>query len=144
MSKLVEVVFAGREEGFRGLSIGMSASEIQAIERKKGTLDGDILSLDLDGDQSLAVTFEDGKSSEIRYSLELADHTGAKAAFVELAAVFVKRHGKPTSVKKSKMQSWNVDAAKRVYITCYEKKGSDVIGEPDKGVVQVIVDPYPE
>lgn len=58
--------------------------------------------------------------------------------------MFAKRHGEPTSVKKHKMQSWNVGPAERVYITCYEKKGSDEIGERDKGVVQVIVDPYPE
>lgn len=85
MSKVIDVIFAKRPKGFRGLAIGMSAKEIQAVEGKTGTLDGDVLSLDL-GAQSLAVTFDDAKASEIRYSLELGDHAKAKAAFDELAA----------------------------------------------------------
>ena len=125
----------------------MTAKEILAVEGKRGKVEGDALELAIGTGEDLVVTFDDAKAHEIRYTLALPDLQAASAAWKEVVAAFTKQHGKPAAVSKkgkTERQTWLArDGSRtfRIYVNHYIKRGVDEIGEPDSGVVQVVIDP---
>jgi hypothetical protein len=147
MANVIRRVFHGHTGDFRGLRLAMTAKEILSVEGKRGKVEGDAMALQLGAGEDLVVSFDGTKAQEIRYTLALSDLTAAAAAWKAVIAELTSQHGTPTEVSTKgthERQTWKAGKGARIYANHYIQRGADELGEPDSGVVQVVVDPDPD